>query len=76
MGFSLQQPANVTHGIFIAYFPLPGRNLFVPYSLFSAQTADIRLTHFSWAKHGGLEFFLVFFALGITLVGACLSPNP
>lgn len=72
MGISLQQPANVTLNIFIAYFPLPGRNLFVPYS-FCCKLQ----THSSWAKHSGLGFFcFVFFPLGITLVGVCLSPNP
>lgn len=76
MGISLQQPANVTHNIFIAHFPLPGINLFVLYSLCFVQTADIYLTHSSWAKHGGLGYFWGFFLLGIRFVGVCLAPDP
>lgn len=74
MGISLQQPANLTHNIFISSFPLPGRNLFVLNSLSHVQTAGTHSTCCSWGKCG--VWLFVFFFLGFTLVGVFLSSNP
>lgn len=51
VGISLQQPVNVTHSIFIAYFPLRSKEISL------CVTASNVLRCSSWAKHGGLGFF-------------------